>query len=85
MEQENQVSMNSDFLLSVIKAQARTHEKALFEAAINSFDAGATDHNVTIDKKDYVLFNENTIQIVLRKYCRPDRQTARQRSYYYVT
>ena len=84
MEQEHQFSMTFDLLLSVIKAQAETHEKALIETVINSFDAGATDYNVTLDEKDYVLCNENKTQIALREYCRPDLQTAHQRSYDYV-
>ena len=84
MGQEHQFRMTLDLLLSVIKAQAGTHEKSLIEAVINSVDAGATDYNLTLDEKDYVLCNENKTQIVLREYCRPDLQTARQRSYDYV-
>lgn len=85
MEQEHQFRMPPDLLLSVIIAQAGTHEKALLEAFINSVDAGATNDNATLDEKDYVLSNENKIQIALREYCIPDRQPSRQRSYDYVS
>ena len=84
MEQEHQFRMTSDLLLSVIIAQAETHEKALLEAVINSVDLGDTDDNVTLDEKYYVLSNENKIQIALREYYTLDRQTACQRSYDYV-
>ena len=73
MEQVHQFRMTHDFLLSVIKEQAGTHEKSLLKVVINSVDAGATDYNLTHDKKDYVLSDENKIQIALREYCRPDR------------
>lgn len=53
-----QFRMHPDLLYSVIKAQAGTHEKALLEAVMNAVDAGATQCEIEIDQKGYVI-NDN--------------------------
>lgn len=55
MKQVRQFRMHPDLLFSVIKAQAGTHEKALLEAVMNAVDAGATECNITLDEKGYVI------------------------------
>ena len=47
--------MHPDLLYSVIKAQAGTHEKALLEAVMNAVDAGASQCEITLDEKGYVI------------------------------
>lgn len=47
--------MHPDLLYSVIKAQAGTHEKALLEAVMNAVDAGASQCEIILDEKGYVI------------------------------
>ena len=55
MTETRKFKMHPDLLFSVIKAQAGTHEKALLEAVMNAVDAGATQCDIKLNDKGYII------------------------------